>query len=253
MTQPVISYGYWRDGLLGYGSLLRLLIDEHRARSVCDVGGGAAAALTPAEVAARGLDYTLLDISQAELDKSPDAYGKIHADICAVDVAARVGRRFDLIQSHMLAEHVARPAAFHRNVFELLEPGGIAVHMMPTLWDPAFIANRLLPERLAHRILAVIQPWRRLHADQGKFPAYYRWCRGPSKRHLSRFESIGYEVVEVRGYFGTGYTKPVPGVNALFEKITAAFIRRPRPSLTSYAVLILRRPLARDAHVATAG
>ena len=46
----------------------------------------------------------------------------------------------------MLAEHVPDGYRFHSNLFELLKPGGVAFHFMPTLYSPPFVINRLLPE-----------------------------------------------------------------------------------------------------------
>lgn len=237
-----ISYGTWRQGLRGFPGFLRELISEERPTSFCDVGGGAAPALSPTEAAQYGVSYTLLDISQSELDKSPDEFEKVCADATLPGLSAAVGRRFDMVQSHMLAEHISDPAAFHRNVFDLLNPGGVAVHLMPTMWDPAFVVNRLVPDRLTSWLVRKLQPGRRFATDQGKFPAYYRWCRGPSAKMMSRFEGLGYEVHTMNGYFGTGYALRVPPVNRVFERVTARLVRNPRPFFTSYCVLVLRRP-----------
>jgi SAM-dependent methyltransferase len=236
----LVTYSPWQQALDGYPDLLRKLVANEAPRSVCDVGGGAHAAFNLDEVAS--LEYTLLDISEAELGKSPDGYRKVHADIAEPGLGKVLGERFDLVLSNMVAEHVADPEEFHHNVLDVLRPGGIAVHLMPTMWEPAFVLNRLLPERAAAGLLRRFQPARRVDADQGKFPAYYRWCRGPGQSHIRRFEGLGYEVVAVHGFFGTGYARRVPGVRAVVEAWTKTLMRRPVPWLTSYCVLVLRKP-----------
>ncbi|MDT7573152.1 MAG: hypothetical protein QOE05_3326 [Actinomycetota bacterium] len=237
-----ITYGHWRAGLSGFPATLRQLIADHEPASICDVGGGASAALTVDEVQELRVRYTLLDISKRELEKSPGAYHKVEADIASPDLAQTLADRFDLMHSRMVAEHVEHPESMHQNVFDLLNPGGHAIHLMPTLWDPAFVLNWLLPERLAGKVLAKLQPTRRLRRDQAKFPAYYRWCRGPSRRQIRRIEAIGYEVVAVSAYFGTGYAMRIPVLNKLVELWIKALLKHPLPALTSYCIVVLRRP-----------
>lgn len=60
---------------------------------VADVGGGANPALDCEFVQQHNVDYALLDISQAELDKAPAYFRKIQVDMTAPeeDFAARVG------------------------------------------------------------------------------------------------------------------------------------------------------------------
>lgn len=228
----------WTDGgrLVAH---LRRLLDESSAKTICDIGGGANPHLTLDDVESRGLDYTILDISQTELDKAPGGYKKVRRDITVPDPDAVA--EFDFVFSVMLAEHVKDPAQFHRNVLAMLNPGGLAVHLMPTLYEPAFVVNRLMPEAAGRRVLRVLQPHRKLDTTQAKFPAYYRWCRGPSERHLDRFRALGYEVQEARGYFGTSYLgSSLPG--RLYDRISRALVRRPVPALCSFTLLVLRKP-----------
>lgn len=236
-----IRYDHWRTGTRGVPDLLRGLIDSGAITDVCDVGGGANPALPVAEIEQRGLSWTMLDISQVELDKAPSEVKKVHADIADPVVADDLAGAFDLVFSNTLAEHVQDAEGFHRNVFTMLRPGGVAAHFMPTMYDPMFIANRLLPAGLSHRLVAKAQPSRKLDTTEGKFPAYYHWCRGPSERHLSRFRDIGYTVDEAVGYFGTGYLMRTP-LHKPYEAATRALIKHPVSGLTSYAWLVLRKP-----------
>jgi SAM-dependent methyltransferase len=235
-----ITYGHWREALDNFPQQIRIELDKHRPSSVCEIGGGANPALTLTEITDRGIEYTVLDISAAELAMAPDGYVKLEMDITAPIVGNHP--RFDFMFSHMLAEHVKDPAAFHSNVFRMLNPNGVAIHFMPTLYDPAFVANRLLPEQVSRKMIRWLQPSRKIDANQGKFPAYYRWCRGPSPKQLGRLQSVGFHVEEVRGYFGTGYVHMLGPIARGYEAAARRLIANPKPSLCSYAWWILRRP-----------
>jgi SAM-dependent methyltransferase len=232
-----VRFGYQIDAYTSYDATLKGLIESNNCRSICEVGGGANPALPLEYVTARRLKYYLLDIAPGELAKAPPGYEKIVADISGETVPT--GGPFDLVFSKMLAEHVRDARRFHRNVYELLRPGGVAFHFFPTLYALPLLANRLLPERLsafAQRLFSPRDPVR-----DAKFPAYYRWCRGPTKAQIRRFENLGYLVEEYDGYFGHGYYDRVPFVRSLHRLLVAALVRFPVPWFTSVAYLILRR------------
>lgn len=166
---------------------LENLIVQHGARRILEVGGGANPSFSQEFVNKHNLEYTILDISAAELAKAPDGYIKLQADITDDNLDLPSG--YDLIFSRMLAEHIKNGERFHQNVFTLLADGGLAFHFFPTLYAPPFLVNRLLPERLAEKVLHHLQPGREKEGKHAKFPAYYSWCRGPSRRQIRRFDS----------------------------------------------------------------
>jgi len=47
---------------------------------------------------------------------------------------------------------------YHRNIFDVLRSGGVAVRCFSTLYALPFTVNRLLPERVASRALDVFIP-----------------------------------------------------------------------------------------------
>ncbi|MDQ3630138.1 MAG: class I SAM-dependent methyltransferase [Actinomycetota bacterium] len=206
--------------------------------AVCEIGGGANPLLPRAERDDLRLDYTLVDIDAGELAKAPEDVRKMELDI----TAAPLPRRFDLIISNQLAEHVRDPEPMHRNVRAMLRPGGLAIHFFPTLYSAPFVLNRLIPERLAERTLLRLQPYRAT-AKHGKFPAYYRWCRGPTRRQLQRLVSTGFEIDEYIAGFGHAYYLRVPILQRFEEAKTRLLLRHPVALLTSYAIVVLRRPL----------
>jgi SAM-dependent methyltransferase len=222
---------------------VKSLIASGAVRRVLEVGGGANPLLQLPAVEELGLEYTVLDISQVELDKAAPGYIKLLGDIG--DPALDLPGGYDLVFSRMLAEHVRDGETFHRNVLRLLAPGGRAFHFFPTLYSPPFVLNRLLPERLAQAILDRLEPGRHEGGKHAKFPAYYSWCRGPTDQQFRRFEALGYRVDEYIGYFGhDGYYRHVPGVRELHRAWSNWLVAHPLPALTSFAYLTLSRPPA---------
>ena len=66
--------------------------------------------------------------------------------------------------------------------------------LLSMLYALPFVANRILAEALGHVFWKVFAP--RHTYKTGKFRAYYRWSRGPSRAVLSRFEGLACEIVE---------------------------------------------------------
>jgi SAM-dependent methyltransferase len=214
------------------------LIVNRGAKSVCDIGGGRNPQLDPSFIECNRIKYTLCDISPEELDRAPANYEKVVADIGSRDLD--IQSEFDLVFSRMVAEHIKDGEQFHRNVFKMLKPGGVAFHFFPTFFCLPFLANRVLPEQLADVALNFFSP--RDRQTQGKFPAFYSWCRGPIDSHRRRLESIGYQIELFQGFYGHGYFDRVPIVRKLSEKCTKHLVDHPNPWLTSYAFLLMRRP-----------
>lgn len=221
-----------------HAALLDALISDPGVARVCEVGAGAQPFLSPNLVAERGLDYMCLDVSEGELAKAPRGYAKWVADIGSPD-AALPPEPFDLVISKFVLEHVESPRLAHHNIRRLLRPGGAAVHLFPTLWDPAFVFNRLANDSLTEGLLLALQP-RRQQAERGKFDAYYRWCRGPTRCQVARLESCGFVTEQYLGLFGHEYFKSIPRLQKAVDLLSAHLARHPIPWLTTFAVVVLR-------------
>lgn len=229
------SNGAWR-----FSDWVEETIEELSVHAVCEVGGGAKPLLDGRAVAARGLDYVVADRSPSELGKARGAHARVVADL-GQEGFEPFGR-FDLVCSRMVLEHVRNPRRFHENVWSLLRPGGVALHFFSTLYDVPFLLNRVLPENVVDRLLRAAQPNRQPDGDAAKFPALYRWCRGPTARQLRRLESTGFEVERYVGFFGHSYLARVPPLQRLEDRWADLFLRHPTPWLTTFAWLRLRRP-----------
>ena len=239
MTETRIRYEFWEQALL-FDTTARELILARQARRICEIGAGANPALDLDFVAAHDLDYVLVDVDAGELAKAGDGYQTIVADVTRRDFT--MDRDFDFVLSQMVAEHVRNPGQFHANVYRMLSGGGTAFHFFPTLYAWPFLLNRVLPDAVTERILLAVDSSRTREGKHAKFPAYYEWCRGPSRRQISRFERLGYLVEEYVGFFGHGYYEKFLPRRFPVNWLPAILIEHPVPHLTSYAHVLLRRP-----------
>jgi hypothetical protein len=76
----------------------------------------------------------------------------------------------------------------------------------------------------------------------GKFSAYYSWSRGPSNSMIRRFEEIGFEIIDYRGYFGHYYYQKLPWLHRLEMFKSKLLLKYSVPQLCSYARVVLRKP-----------
>jgi len=239
---PVVQYRLTDEAWEGYTEHLQQLILRHGGRTVCDVGGGANPSLDQTFVDRHGLDYVIVDISAEELAKAPAGYRKRQMDV-AQPLSGEEGT-YDFVFSKFVAEHVRDAGTFHRNMYRLLRPGGIAFHFFPTLYAPPFVVNYLLPESVSYPLLRLIQRHREKEGRGGKFPAYYAWCTGPNRRAIRRLESTGFSVKKYIGFYGHDhYYEKFPSIAACHNRLAAVLQRHPIACLTSFAYLILQKPL----------
>ncbi len=237
---PKIYFGHSDEAWGGYMAFLYRLLGEHGARDILEVGGGANPTVPVQMLEEKAWHYTVLDIAQSELEKAPVGYHKLCGDIGSAGL--ELNQEFDFVFSRMLAEHVRNGPQFHQNVYKLLKPGGVAFHFFPTLYTLPFIANWLMPERFSDWLLSRLNPDRDRY-KLGKFPAYYSWCRGPTAKQMSRFRSLGYEILEYNGYFGNaGYYERLPVLTAIHDWRVRQLLQSPNAQFTSFALLVMRKP-----------
>ncbi len=215
------------------------------ARRFCDVGGGANPIVSTRKIEQLGLEYVLLDDSAEELAKAPAEYRTFQGNIldrARISELLGQGGPFDVVASRWTAEHMPDGRAFHSQVFDMLRPGGAAVHLFPTLYSPPFLVNRLLPDAVSARILERSGGAGRVSESRHpKFPSYYSWCYGPSARQLKRLESVGFTIESYTGFYGHAYYRRVAALEAAQRRLTALLLHRPVAALTSFALVVLRR------------
>jgi hypothetical protein len=216
---------------------IQQIIIENNIKSILELGAGANPTIHPEFIDANKLTYTISDIDFDELAKANDVYIKEVINLNTNEISH--SKKYDFIFSRMVSEHISNGYYYHRNIFSLLNSGGIAFHCFSTLYSFPFLINRLFPETLSDILLKIFAP--RDKHKHGKFKAYYSWCRGPSEKMIKKFEAIGYSVIEYCGYYGHNYYNKIPVLNKL-EKNKAKYLIKIKISyLTSYAHIILRK------------
>ena len=233
-----ITYQLSANAWDGYPVEVRRLMEHHHSIRLCDIGGGANPILPLDYIARYRLQYTLLDISRAELDKAPPGYRTVLADIC--DPAVTESGPYDFVFSCMVAEHIRDAKIFYANIFNMLAPGGIAFHYFPTLYALPFLANKIIPERLSAFLLNIFA--QRDRRQRAKFPAYYNWTFGPTPAQINRLTSLGYNILEYRGLYGHIYYNKIPLLRNLHRLYSNYLVKHPNSYLTSFAYLILQKP-----------
>ncbi len=216
---------------------IQQLIKENNIETILELGAGANPTINSAFIEENKLSYTISDIEYSELEKAEDIYIKEVLDLNAKKISR--SKKYDLIFSRMVGEHIEYGEYFHRNIYSLLNSGGLAVHCFSTLYAFPFLINRILPEFLSDMLLKIFAP--RDKFKHGKFKAYYSWCRGPSVKMIKRYENIGYSVEEYIGYYGHSYYQKIPLLNAFEKNKTQLLIKMKIPYLTSYVHFILRK------------
>jgi SAM-dependent methyltransferase len=195
---------------------LQQLVSRYPAPRILELGGGRTPSFRPDQLPLNVFSYTVNDISAEELALTGPEY-----EIALFDATGDVSQfagRYDVIFSRTLIEHVRDGRKLHRNVLTLLKPGGTAFHLAPTLYSPAFVLNKLLPESLSRSVLHAFFPHRR--SEKPKFPAYYDQCFGNRRGMEAMLRDVGYEEVELTTFYGTNYFKKVPGVREIDQAFT---------------------------------
>ncbi|MBS0473114.1 MAG: class I SAM-dependent methyltransferase [Proteobacteria bacterium] len=237
-----------RDEFPGHANARAFLegeIARRGSRTVADIGAGANPVIPPDSGARSGLDYTIIDISAVELAKAPPGYRRVCADIATPGLAQSPllgGKRFDLVFTHMLHEHLKDPLTAHRNIFDLLAPGGVAIHLFPSPNNLPLFLNKVLPPAISHAAMRVLQPIRARDGRRGKFPAYYRLCGAPSARLNRTFESLGYVVEEHTGFIGHNYYRRIPLLRTVERRLRPLLAAWNAPVISNVK-LVLRKPL----------
>ena len=237
-ARPNASASWVRSNL---AALMADWIERSKAGVVLEVGGGRAPLLRKSDLP-NDVVYIVNDLRQEEL-RIAAAEGH---DTVLFDVQDGTGPEFpylgrcDLVFSNMVFEHVRRPSDGWSSCARLLRPGGQAVAIVPTLFSPPFVVNRLLPEAVASRLLRRFFPNRSV-SEIPKFPAYYRWCRSSVPYLAHRLCPLGFRRVQSVRFYGHNYFRRVPVVRELDEALTNAASVRDSALFSAYAAIVATR------------
>jgi hypothetical protein len=222
----------WQTAMVGYADELKRLVASYPAAQILELGAGRWPSFKMEEMPSTVESYTVNDISAEELALLPPGYDKACFDVSGD--ASSFTDTYDVVFSRFLAEHVQDGVAMHRNVFQVLRRGGVAFHLIPTLYALPFVLNKLAPERLTTPLLKWLSPRR---AISPKFPAYYSACYGNPTRMAAMLRDIGYSRTEIRPFFGHFYYETIPILSSLHRHFSSIASAHNWNYLSSYAYI----------------
>jgi SAM-dependent methyltransferase len=171
-----------RDGLRGrlperyddlFDGAFRRVVAETLTPEVriLDVGAGRQPILTK-DQRPEGSYYVGLDLSRRELETAPPGS---YDEMIIGDVrrhSPELDRRFDLVVSFQVLEHVKPLEAAIRNVGAYLRPGGRLVAQFSGTFSAFGLINQVVPHKLARPVMS-----RLLRREpETVFPAHYHHC-----------------------------------------------------------------------------
>ena len=179
---------HWLTARDTYFDELSSLVTKYSDADILELGGGRRPSFAISDLPVNLNSYTVNDIDANELALAAPDYEKACFDVSGE--VENFSNRYDVVFSRFLAEHVANGEAMHRNVLKVLKPGGVAFHLIPTLYASPFLFNLAFPEQISHKLLVKFFPFRKTGAL--KFPAHYSYCFGDTEKMRSAFAKFGY-------------------------------------------------------------
>lgn len=223
----------WDTSMLGYADELKRIVATYENADILELGAGRRASFTLDEMPRSVRSYTVNDIDEGELSLLAEGYDKACFDVCGD--ASNFADAYDVVFSRFLAEHVPDGEAMHRNVFQVLRPGGTAFHLIPTLYAVPFLINKHLPETLTGTALRLLSPRRSINP---KFPAPYSECYANPERMTGMLKGIGYRKVEFRNFYGHFYYEKIPVLKQVHEKFSEIAANRDWHVFGTYAYIL---------------
>ena len=223
-------------GFAIYDLVARAELGRPGTNVVLDVGGGRTWHFGEGYRANPNFKLIGVDIDPEELALNPLLDQAVAADIC--ETLGVPDGSVDLLLCRAVVEHLHDTGAFIRNVQKVLRPGGRAVFVFANKWAPPVVLNRMIPERLATRLLHALVPG--AVGYQG-FKAYYDKCSfGAFKRELraARFD-VEYEYA---AYYSSSYFQfflPLHMLSIAFDYLRQAMSVK---NLSSMNLFVARKP-----------
>lgn len=222
----------WETSMLGYADELKRIVATYENADIIELGAGRRASFTLEEMPNSVRSYTVNDINESELSLLPEGYDKACFNVCGD--AKNFADAYDVVFSRFLAEHVPDGEAMHRNVFQVLRPGGTAFHLIPTLYAVPFLINKYLPETLTEKVLKLFSPRRSINP---KFPAPYSACYSNPNQMTGMLMDIGYREVDFRNFYGHFYYERIPILKQVHEKFSEIAANRDWHLFGTYAYI----------------
>jgi SAM-dependent methyltransferase len=223
-------------GFAVYDWVARGLLGQPGTNRVVDVGGGRTWHFGDAYRSNPDWKLIGVDIDPGELALNPMLDEAITTDIC--DTLGVPDASADLVLCRAVVEHLRDTAAFLENVRAALRPGGRAVFVFANKWAPPMVLNRMIPHRVAEKLLLALVPGT---AGYGGFRAHYDKCSHSAfRRELRR---LNFEIeYDYSSYYSSSYFQfflPIHFLSILLDLLRQALTIR---NLSSMNLFVVRRP-----------
>ncbi|GGA85542.1 hypothetical protein GCM10011369_29470 [Neiella marina] len=140
-----------------------------------------------------------IDILKSSLRKNHSLDAAIVADACQCWPLA--DNSVDLIISRSVMEHLPNNEVFAEQMYRVLKPGGVCIHVLPGKNAPFSLLNRVLPNSWTQNLVNWAFPERR--GELG-FVDYYHHCSYPALTNL--FERYGFKINDIHfRYYQSAY------------------------------------------------
>lgn len=200
--------------------------------SVCEIGSGSGAGsqnkLYPNVSSITGVDLDERVLTNKFLTKAYVGPAEKLVEIVN-------GGEFDIIYSHMAAEHIENPTNFIEQQIACLKKGGIIFHSTVSKYFWTSIINDFVPESIKASLISVMGSGRK--SDE-IFPAFYKLNSEHDIRALARTYNLEYEIV--RSDQAPGYLR-----RSIILMLIYTIIHKPiqviLPQLRPTFIFILRR------------
>ncbi|MFK8039588.1 MAG: hypothetical protein AB8B74_14955 [Crocinitomicaceae bacterium] len=233
-----IKYFDYRSGGEIFMTKLGDLIKANQVQNILEIGSSKYPSLSKAFIDQYDVNFSVMDIEPADLTELELENDYIdNYFVHDITKPFKTDLKFDLIISKFIWEHIEQIDLFHININQLLKDEGVAIHYFPCLSTLPFLINHVLPSNLSDKVLNTVNK-----REKEKYPAYYKWCYGPSTRNIRKIKAIGYDITSYYCFFGHNYYKKNLIILHYFELLKLKLLVRFRiKSLCSYAMVVLKK------------
>ncbi len=220
-----------------YRKIGTIVLSHPQVSRVADVGAGKEWQFPAYYKSWYGIHLIGLDIDGDEMVGNAALDERIVCD--AVEAIPLPDASVDVVMVHSGIEHFHDNERFLRNVFRILRPGGFMLAQFPGRYAPFAIANRLLPDWVAKKVLKVSMG----ETDALGFKAYYDRTNYKAFSKLARDAGF-HETYHLPGYFSSSYFEffsPLFVLSYAYDMLRYSAGNR---EIASYNLFLLQKPSA---------
>lgn len=172
---------------------------------VLDVGGGRDSPFVHHLPREKRSTVVALDILEDHIRTNRAVDLKIVGDICG-RLPLQNGS-MNVVVTRSVLEHLADPRAAINEIYRTLSPNGVCIHVFPARFSPFSLLNRMIPEKIARRLLFTFFPeW----TESCGFPTLYRYCDARAMLKVHTDAGFAIRTLKCRYYQSTYYKFFVP-------------------------------------------